>query len=399
MKIALSICIALCLSTTAFGQVQEVKRDTVITYGDNKHQVITNSFWDNWFIGAGAGGQIFFGDHNKQVKFADKLTPNFEFNIGKWFTPGIGVRAGVNGFKIKGATQNGSHSTGERYDGKPWEGYWLENQEFNYYHIHGDVLFNLTNILAGYKADRFYNVSPYVGLGWMVTNDEPKQREVSANIGVYNTFRLSKAVNLTFDVRGGMVNDRFDGEVGGRRNEGSLSALVGLAYTFNKRDWDRSKTTVISYDEEQLNALRRNVNELAQNNEALKKQLADAKHTTVTDVVVEKQLLAAPLLVTFQINSSQVTNEARVNLGFFAKAIKAGNQNAVYNVTGYADKGTGTTAINDRLSKERAQAIRDVLVKEFGVASQQIKVSAAGGVDNMHYNDPRLSRAVVTYAE
>lgn len=376
-----------------------IKRDTTITYNDDKYSVFTNRFFDNWYVTGGAGFQVYFGDHNKQMKFSEKLTPNYEINIGKWFTPGVGVRLGVNGFKIKGVTQNGAHSTGERYDGKPWEGYWLYNKEFNYYHLHGDVLFNLSNILAGYKENRFYTISPYVGLGWMVSTDEPIEREISANLGVFNTFRLSNAFDLTLDVRGGMVNDRFDGEIGGRRNEGILSTHIGVAYKFNKRKWEKSSTTIISYDEAILQNLRDKVAQLAADNDALRKQLQEAGDKTITEIKVEQRILAAPILVTFPINSSNVSNEARVNLGFFAKTIREGNSDIVYKVTGYADKGTGTPTINDRLSKARAEAIYQVLVREFGVSPSQLEISHEGGVENMYYNDPRLSRAVITIAK
>ena len=84
-----------------------------------------------------------------------------------------------------------------------------------------------------------------------------------------------------------------------------------------------------------------------------------------------------------------------LNLGFFAKVIKVGKSNVVYNISGYADKGTGTPATNERLSKERAEAIYNVLVREFGVPASQLTISNYGGVENMYYNDPRLSRAVI----
>ncbi len=380
-------------------QQLDVKPDTVITVSNDRYQVITNGFWDNWYINLGAGAQIYFGDHNKQMKFSERLTPNFEFNLGKWFSPGIGVRAGVNGYKIKGVTQNGSHSTGEKYTGKPWDGYWLYNQEFNYYHIHGDVLFNLSNIFSGYREDRFYSISPYAGLGWMVTNNAPAQKEVSANIGIYNTFRLSNALDLTLDVRGAMVNDRFDGETGNRHQDGSLSALLGLTYKFKKRGWEKPSTTVISYSDRLLENLRDRVRQLSEDNEALKAQLAAAQGKTITGIKVEDRILAAPILVTFPINKSVVSNEARVNLGFFAKVIKAGSSNVVYKVTGYADAGTGTPAINERLSRERAKAIYNVLVQEFNVNPSQLAIDHKGGVDNMYYDDPRLSRAVITIAQ
>jgi len=85
-----------------------------------------------------------------------------------------------------------------------------------------------------------------------------------------------------------------------------------------------------------------------------------------------------------------------VNLGFLAKVIKTTDSNAVYTITGYADAGTGTDAVNARLSQERAQAVYDCLIKEYGIPASQLSVDHKGGVDNMFYDDPRLSRAVIT---
>ena len=106
--------------------------------------------------------------------------------------------------------------------------------------------------------------------------------------------------------------------------------------------------------------------------------------------------MAAANLVTFQIGKSKLSNEARANLGLLAEVIKEADPNAVYTITGYADAGTGSKKINERLSKERAQAVYDCLVKEFGVSEKQLRMEYKGGVDNMFYDDPRLSRAVIT---
>lgn len=141
--------------------------------------------------------------------------------------------------------------------------------------------------------------------------------------------------------------------------------------------------------------LRERVNQLVSDNEALQRQLRDATHSDVTDIKVEKNVVVRPVLITFPINRSVVSNQARVNLGFFAKVIKAGNPDRVYNIAGYADKGTGSIAVNERLSRERAEAIYNVLVREFGVPASQLTISHHGGVDNMYYDDPRLSRAVI----
>ncbi|MBE8712659.1 OmpA family protein [Sphingobacterium hungaricum] len=378
--------------TKGFTQSLDLKKDTVVVYNTDKHKIETNHFFDNWFFGLGGGAQLFFGDHNKQMKFRERLTPVYELHVGKWFTPGIGVRGGVNGATIKGVTQNGSYTTGEIYDATKW----LEKQQFDYFHIHTDVLFNLTNIIGGYKLNRFYNISTYIGLGWMETIDKPIEREISANFGLYNSFRVNKSLDVILDVRGSMVNDRFDGETGNRRQDGLLTASVGFKYSLKEREWNKIKVTTIDYDSQELKTIAERVNQLANDNNALRKQIEESHNKSVTDIVVEKRIIAAPILLTFPINKSDVSNEMRVNLGFLAKVIKEGNPDAKYRVTGYADAGTGSKITNQRLSEARAQAVYNVLIKEFNVQSSQIILSHEGGVENMYYDDPRMSRAVIT---
>ncbi|MVZ66174.1 hypothetical protein GQF61_09925 [Sphingobacterium sp. DK4209] len=165
-------------------QKTTIKSDTV----QDKYSVATNPFWDNWFVSLQGGSSMFFGNHDKQMKFMDRQSLVYELNFGKRFTPVVGVRVGANAGQWNGLTQIGnlSHSTGERYSKIPWDGYWLEIQKLKYVHLHGDVLFNLSNLFYGYKEDRFYEISPYVGLGWMVSYEQPKTREVSAYKALLN---------------------------------------------------------------------------------------------------------------------------------------------------------------------------------------------------------------------
>jgi len=65
----------------------------------------------------------------------------------------------------------------------------------------GDVMFNITNLLCGYKADRFFNFIPYVGLGWVDTWNTPRERDPVAILGLMGVFRLSSALDLNLDVR------------------------------------------------------------------------------------------------------------------------------------------------------------------------------------------------------
>ena len=389
----------LLLSTGIKAQNVLVRKDTVSTVSSEKYGVITNKFFDNWFLGVGAGAQIYFGDHNSEMEFKDRLSPIYSVQLGKWFTPTFGARANFSTGKIKGVTQSGPYIIpNSPYKDKGGWGYWLSDEEFKYQHYNADLLVNLTNLFGGYSEKRFYNLNFHGGLGWMInTSAKPKHvRDVSANVGFENTFRLSKHFDLAVDFNGTMVDDNFDGDLGARRQEGIVSGIVSLKYKFNKATWDKETVTTINvYDETELNSLRSRLNTLANDNESLKKQLSESSNSSITDIKVEKNYLAAPILVTFPINKSVVSNEARVNLGYFAKIIKEGKSNVVYNISGYADKGTGSVKTNERLSRERAEAIYNVLVREFGVSSSQLTITNHGGVENMYYDDPRLSRAVI----
>ena len=350
---------------------------------ENKHRYITNGFWDNWFIQLGAGAQTYFGDHNKQLDFGDRITPAFEVAAGKWFSPSFGTRLMLAGFTYKGATQNGAHQVGTDYI---LPEHWLYKQKFEFFNLHIDFMFNLSNIISGYRQDRFWDVQPYVGVGWIHTWDEPTNHSVTYDAGILNALRLSDKFDLNIDVRAGMLNDAFESERGGRDHEGFLSATLGFTYNFKKRGWDRSKTIV----RETTNTLA--LENLQREMDALKKANDELKNRKP---VVRTQKVVAPVYVTFEIRESKLSEEARINLGLFAEAVKKLNNDVVYTISGYADAATGNDTINDRLSQERAQAVYDCLVNEFGVNKKQFTVEHHGGVNNMFYDDPRLSRATI----
>lgn len=388
-----------CVAITSAVNAQEADSTVVVSdvteeiqYNNDKYKVETNHFFDNWFVSGGFGGQVLFGNHDKQVKFFNRIAPALDIAVGKWFTPGIGVRLMYSGLSVKGATQKEghgefpTHSTGEDVPGKGGDGYWLMKQKFKFYNLHLDALFNMSNILYGYNEKRVYNCSPYFGLGWTRVWESPQSMEVSANVGILNSFRLNDALDLNLDIRGAYVSDRFDGELGGRWGEGIWSATIGLTYKFKPRGWDRSKTIIRTHDRtSELKAMQDKLNDM-------QAQLAKRK----TDSITVIRTMAAASFVVFKIDTWDLTNEARVQLSLFAENIKKADPNIVYIITGYADKGTGSVERNIVLSKNRARVVYECLVNEFGVPKKQLRIDHKGGVDDMFYNDPRMSRAVIT---
>lgn len=377
----------------AFAQTSTTTEEK-IEYSTDKYKVETNRFRSNWFVSVGAGGQVYFGDHDRQCKFGDRIAPALDIAVGKWFTPGIGVRLTYSGLQFKGATQTGIHDEGVEVPGKGGHGYWLHKQKFPFGNVHADVLFNLNNLIRGYSDTRVWSISPYVGVGYARVYEKPKTNEVTANLGLLNSFRLCRFLDLNLDIHSFIVNDGFDGEVGGYTGEGALSVSLGLTYKFAPRGWGRGKTLERTvYDNAAINEMRRQLEAASAENERLREALAkgDAK---AGEASVKK--IAAANLVVFEINRSNLSNEARVNLGILAEVMKQGDAGAIYTVTGYVDRGTGDAATNERLSRERAEAVYNCLTKEFGVPAKMLRIDYKGGVENMYYDDPRLSRAVIT---
>ena len=323
--------LAMAASCTAWAQetqtVQNGDFTETVEYSTDKFKVETNRFWSNWFVSAGGGVNLYFGDHDKQVKFGKRLAPAVDVAIGKWFTPGIGVRFAYSGLSVKGATQTGIHSTGEEVPGKGGYGYWLTKQKFNFFNFHLDAMFNVSNLLFGYNPNRVYSLSPYVGLGVMKTNDTPKATEIAGHFGLLNSFRLCDALDLNLDIRGTLVSDAFDGEAYGRGGEGMLSATVGLTYKFKKRGWDKAKT-VVRIDNRAINALRQQLADAEAENDRLKRALAEGNRQKAKEIVTK----ASANLVTFPIGKATLSNEARANLSLMAEAIKSGDKSVVYTI-------------------------------------------------------------------
>lgn len=359
---------------------------------------VAPDFRSNWFISAGGGAQILFGDHDRQAKFGDRISPALDIAIGKWFSPSIGVRLMYSGLSAKGATQTwntegkgGIYNTGKPVHGKFTNAYgYLCGQKFNFLTLHADVMFDLTNMFGGYNANRVYGIAPYIGVGWGHVYSKPHKDAVVGNLGIYNMFHVSKAFDINLDIRASFTNDDLDGETGGRSFDALLGVTAGVTYRFAPRGWKSRVMKEVVYDNDAVNALRRQVADLIAANEKLEREKAGkvVEHNTVVNA-------NGTYLIYFPLNVSSLSNADRAQLEQVADMIKGTPSSAVFSVVGYADKATGTPEINETLSRERAQAVREYLVKEFNIPAERLDVKWNGGVGNMFFDDPSLSRVVI----
>lgn len=350
------------------------------------YTVETNRFGANWFISGGVGAQMYFGDNDSKAEFGKRISPALDIAVGKWFTPGIGLRIAYNGLQAKGASPyaNDVYVNGGQYS----NGYY--KQKWNMANFHGDVLFNLSNMICGYNEDRLYSFIPYVGAGMAISWSDPKEKNLGVNAGLINRFRLSSALDLNVELRGLLMKNSF----GGLHKEGMGGVTVGVTYKFKKRGWN-AISTIPMVPESELAAMRDRMNSLQGENDALKRDLVAAQNKK-PEVIIKKEgtSFVPRLVVVFNIGKSSVTKREYMNIESISQAIKA-NPDKTYTVCGYADKGTGSAAYNLKLSKKRAEAVRDIMVNDFGVPASQLKVEYKGGVSNMFYNQPSLSRVAI----
>lgn len=219
-RIILAVFALLALGANAMNPVE--RQEVKATQADSA------SFEPRWFVSIAAGPQIGFGDHNKQVPFGERISPALDIAVGRWFTSLWGARLMYSGLSVEGATQNGSHSTGEVHDASQW----LDKQKINFFNIHADAMFNATNWLLGYNPSRVWDCSPYIGIGVIAVTEKPSFTGVSGNAGLFNAFHVTSALDINLDLRGVITGDGFDSEEGGRSGEGILSLNVGLTYHF-----------------------------------------------------------------------------------------------------------------------------------------------------------------------
>lgn len=367
------------LALPAFAQTTvKTTTEETVEYSKEKYRVQTAGPKANWFVGVAAGPQVYFGDGDKTAAFGKRISPDLEIYVGKWFTPSVGFRFLYNGLYYKGAAPDANGA--------------YVNNKFNYFNLQIDAMVNLCNLFCGWKEDRFWNCSPYAGVGYGRTYDAPTQNEITGHLGIYNALRLCKALDFTIDLRSMLTNDRFDKEQGGRRFDGALSLSFGFAYKFAPRGWSRTRTVTKTITEDvsdmlkELEDLKAEKEDLAQEVDSLRNRKPEEIHKV--------NVISSPYYVVFEIAKSTLSSEGKANLAILAEIIKSNNLH--YTVTGYADEGTGNETINQRLSRERAQAVYDCLVKEYNVPASMLKIDYKGGVGNMFYDDPSLSRAVIT---
>ena len=65
---------------------------------------LTNRFFDNWFVSAGYGVQVYMGENDSHDALGRRFGSALDITLGKWITPSVGIRAQYSGLQVLGCT-------------------------------------------------------------------------------------------------------------------------------------------------------------------------------------------------------------------------------------------------------------------------------------------------------
>lgn len=352
---------------------------------------------DNWFIQFGAGVAVpFVEGRDKNGDRSAHFTANYNFGFGKWFSPYMGWRLAFNGGPL-------------HYD--------IDGNmaRFNYVGANLDFMWDMFNSLGGVNSKRVFSIIPFVGLGGTYAwNFRPSSVEnvrhdgggkktnswtMPVSAGIQLRFRLCKYVDFFAEGRAGFYGDNFNNIAYGRPIDINVTVNGGFTVTFGGRDYKSyNPCDYVGY----VSNLNNQVNDFRAALATTSAALAAAENrepcpeVEVAEVVEETP---APLMATvrFRINSASIASSEQVNIYNVAQWMQANpDQNVA--IVGYADKDTGTSAYNMKLSQRRAQAVYDELTNKYGINPDRLTMQAEGS-DVQPYSQNNWNRIVIFNAQ
>ena len=346
------------------------------------------------FVTLQGGTQITVTDY----KVSKLFTPIGSVSVGGMFAPAIGARLNVNGWK----TRSGLKSLNATYD-------------FNYVNSNLDLMVNLTNVFM--PKEHLYPVNFYliggVGLTYAWDNDDLKELMVYAKdknlyhawdddrlvhnfrAGLQMEANLAKNVSLNLEVTANNMADRFNSKVN-HRGDWQVQAMAGITFKFGykkKEVGSLTSTTAQSNYNNNQNADMANAKQPIAAGKS-EKVVTPAPKPAPKPVVKEE---TKKVHIFFKINSAKINESEEAKLKELAEWMKA-HPDTKTELQGYADAKTGTRAYNKKISKQRTEAVTNLLIDKYGISKDRISTIAMGDAVQP-FNENDKNRVVIGIAK
>lgn len=280
------------------------------------------------------------------------MAPIALVGVDKYVNPWFGV--GVEARTLIG-TGNGSYNTKTVFD-------WVN--------LSGYAKFNVLNMFNYNGERRTFEPVVYTGLGWghstacLHTNQATYRAGVELNLNLGKEKAWGIVLNPSV-VWGGMTDYKLN------KHNGSFEVTAGVVYHFKTSNGTRTFAKPRLYSQSEIDALNARIKELDSRPVAVKEVINT--NLTASVNVVEKTYI-----VTFAKSKADLTNAAKANLDKITGTV----------VIEASASPEGTTKFNQKLSEDRANAVKSYL------ESRGVKVTKATGLGVVGNESNRI--AIVT---
>lgn len=347
-----------------------------------------NVFTPHWYAQAQIGGQYTLGE----IGFGKLLSPNVQVGVGYNFNQVVGARFSLNTWQSK---------AGQNVAGNVYKWKW------NYVAPMVDATFNLTNLFCEYNPDRVVEFGVFGGIGANIAwgNDEAADAQKAilagagknladvqaplenlwdgtktrfvARVGANVDFRVSDRVKLGVELSANTLSDKYNSKKAGNP-DWYFNALVGVKVALG----ETHTTKVIPAPKPVEKIIERII-----------EKPAPAPAPKVESKVVEENFRRD---IFFPIGNSNIAKSQSTKIAEIVEYMKE-NPDAKITLTGYADKGTGSAAFNDKIAARRAQTVYNTLAAKGVAKSRMIKESKGCRVQPFEEND--MNRVTICIAK
>lgn len=357
----------------------------------------TLEFRPHWSLRVQGGAAYTTGD----APFGKLISPAAQISVAYDFHHAMGVRVGVSGFQGKGGIVNGEDIYG-----------------FRFAQLNADYVLDLASIIGGFKHDRL--VSPYVfaGIGgaYGFDNVEASQMKLKhsehldaawetapfflGRAGLGADLWLTQNISLGLELNANYYGDKLNSNTSDN-GDWQLNSLLGMKLRFGGNTVP-SKAYIAAQEAAAaeaaaMAALKKAESErLAAEKAAAEKAAAEkaeaerisaekaaaaAAKAAAEKAAAEHAALAAENSqdIFFKIGSHEILKAGSKKLEALADFMKT-HEDYTLLIVGYADKATGTAAVNMKVSARRAEAVKNRLV-DLGVSETRMTVTYKGATE------------------
>lgn len=352
--------------------------------------IATPKFGDNWSLGINGGvttpmnHAAFFGD----------MRPVIGLKLDKKITPVFKVGAEGN-FAINTSSVRGPHSTTAFDD--------------SYVGAYGAV--NLFNLFGGYPGEtRPFDIEAQAGAGWghrfetaiEDVNYFGTKVGLNFNFNIQDNVTISVSPSILWDMTGEPVDQSTASY---NKNRANFNITAGVAYNFGGNGFK----VVTPYNQAQVDALNEQLNEMrgALDASQAKNQALKAKAKGMEEEIQRLRNQPAKVVnkvtnnlesvryVFFKIGSSVIGADQQPNVEMIAAYLN-NHPNSKVVIKGYASK-DGPEEVNIRLANQRAQSVKDALMKRYKIPASRI-VAEGEGIGNM-FEEESWNRVAICILE